>query len=272
MRFLTELMEKIIPKHQKPKLIHAIQDAYSLNILDVPIMETNARCPLCGGSEGYAVFINPIISDKRMWFCKEPICLASMTITRDEATQTISKASRSLEWPLFCEINGIGDLHHNVKFENIEQSSGKIEYLLKFATKPCGIIFMQGNPGTGKTYASMAVCELFTRNNVSAKFCTQSKMQSMWLEEDGNFTHQLEICNLLVIDDFGTGQVTTGFMKFLLDLINTRMQWSDRGTIISTNLNDKDFSNYCGSALNDRIKTGQKFEFKDKSRRKPIVL
>jgi DNA replication protein DnaC len=75
-----------------------------------------------------------------------------------------------------------------------------------------------------------------------------------------------------VIDDFGTAEMSPGFMSFFMDLINTRMQWSNRGTIITTNLNDTKFSEYCGEALADRINTGQLFEFKGKSKRvkKPL--
>jgi DNA replication protein DnaC len=132
---------------------------------------------------------------------------------------------------------------------------------------------MQGSSGSGKTYASMGVCELFTRTQTSAIFTTQTKMLSNWLADEGMFyINRVEDTNLLVVDDFGTGEVTPGFMKFFLDLINTRMQWSTRGTIISTNLSDKDLADYCGSALNDRIKTGQKMLFNEKTRRKQIIL
>jgi DNA replication protein DnaC len=189
----------------------------------------------------------------------------------------LATPKRALEWPLFCEISGIGDLHYGVKFENIQQSAGKVDYLLKFAAKPYGIIFMQGEPGTGKTFASMAVCELFTRKNTSCIFTTQKQMLNNWLDtfksdRVSNYIERVSNCNLLVLDDFGVGDVSPGFMSFFMDLINTRMQWSDRGTIITTNLDAKTFAVFCGEALSDRINTGQQFVFKGKTRRTQTVL
>lgn len=242
-------------------------------MLTEPVSSRDYTCAYCNGISNHTPYLDPTRSDKRVWLCGNVNCDVYKKKTKFDTTHVHVIPKRALEWPLFCELNGIGDLCYDVKFEKIEQTQGKIDYLLKFANKPFGIIFMQGSSGTGKTYASMGVCELFTRRNSSAIFTTQTQMLSKWLEQDKmSYTHKLEIVNLLVIDDFGTGDVPPGFMKFFLDLINTRMQWSDRGTIISTNLSDKDFTDYCGSALNDRIKTGQKFEFKDKSRRKQIIL
>lgn len=243
------------------------------HLLSSPVMSTEYECGYCGTKEHYTPYVDPTKSDKRVWLCANTLCDVYKKKSHLGSTITPPSLKRALEWPEFCEKNGIGDLHHDVKFEKIEQSSGKIDYLLKFANKPCGIIFMQGSPGSGKTYASMGVCELFTRRNPSARFITQSKMQDQWMTpEKYTFVSQMKCVSLLVVDDFGTGNISPGFMKFFLDLINTRMQWSDRGTIITTNLNEKDFTDYCGGALNDRIKTGQLFEFKEKSRRKKTIL
>jgi len=247
------------------------------HLMPNPVPSHEYECGYCGGNSHYTPYLDPASSDKRVWLCANTLCDVYTKKKHYVGTLTTPVPQRALEWAKFCEINGIGDLHHDVKFEKIEQSAGKIDYLLKFGIKPCGIIFMQGTPGSGKTYASMAVCELFTRKNTSAIFTTQKQMLNDWLDtfksdRVSNFIDRVTSCNLLVIDDFGTGEVSSGFMSFFMDVINTRMQWSNRGTIITTNLNDKDFSNYCGNALNDRIRTGQLFEFKDKSRRKPTVL
>lgn len=258
---------------QKVVICDYVMTPHGTHLMNAPIMSTEYECGFCNGQLHYTPLVDPKTSDKRVWLCANVDCDVYKKKSHVASTSTPPMLRRALEWPEFCEKNGIGDLHYDVKFEKIEQSAGKIDYLLKFANKPFGIIFMQGTPGSGKTYASMGVCELFTRRNSSARFITQTKMQDQWMmPEKYSFVSQMECVNLLVVDDFGTGDVPPGFMKFFLDLINTRMQWSDRGTIITTNLNDKDFSDYCGGALNDRIKTGQLFEFKEKSRRKKTVL
>lgn len=242
-------------------------------LLSEPISSTDYTCAYCNGTSHYTPVLDPTRSDKRFWLCGNVNCDVYKKKTKFDTTHVQAIPKRALEWPLFCEINGLGDLDHDIKFEKIEQTQGKIDYLLKFATKPAGIIFMQGRAGSGKTYASLGVCELFTRRNTSAIFTTQTKMLGNWLEPDKmNYIAKLEGVNLLVVDDFGTGDVPTGFMKFFLDLINTRIRWSDRGTIITTNLDDKAFSEYCGEALNDRIKIGQKMVFNNPTRRKQIIL
>ena len=75
-----------------------------------------------------------------------------------------------------------------------------------------------------------------------------------------------------MIDDFATGEPNSKFLEFFMEVINTRIQWSNRGTVITTNLKTKEFNTYCGEALVDRITTGQKFIFVGESRRKPIIL
>lgn len=277
MRLLSHMAKEYLPQKEEPKLIHAIQDVFVLKYQDTPIMSTDCVCPMCGGNEGHVVYIDPIQSDKRMWFCQNDDCLALVTRSRPKTCQIIPKTKRELEWPLFCEINDLGDLVYDVKFESINQSSAKVEYLLKFAKTPKGIIVMQGKPGTGKTYAAMALCELFTRTNRSCLFFTGEKLCKKWLdtfkqERPSSLRDRVMETNLLVIDDFGTGEPSPGFMQFFMEIINTRMQWSNRGTVITTNLNESDFSKFCGNALSDRINTGQKFEFTDKSRRKQTIL
>lgn len=256
----------------KPVLCHYIMTPWGPKLLDEPIMSMGYKCTYCGDSKHYTCWFDPKSSDKRMMFCGNIDCESYNHVKTSKAIPTQPPIKRRIEWALFCEINGIGDIDYSVKFENIEQSAGKIDYLTKFIKKPCGIIVMEGPSGSGKTYASMAACEAFTRFNVSCIFSTQEQMLKKWLEKHPNYEHQLEHANLLVVDDFGTGEISSGFMKFFLGLINTRMKWTDRGTIITTNLNDEKLSEYCGEALTDRLKTSQKFVFPDTNRRKKPIL
>ncbi len=97
-------------------------------------------------------------------------------------------------------------------------------------------------------------------------------MQEDWLDtfnDNGlnNFIDRVRNCKLLVIDDFGKGDIPPGFMGFFFDLIDQRIQWTSKGTVITTNLNDKEFTNYCGDALNDRFNLGQIIKFNDETRR-----
>jgi DNA replication protein DnaC len=210
----------------------------------------------------------------RVWMCLR-VCNGSKLPGN---IQEYKKPSRTIEWQEFCDLNNMGDLVYDVKFEGVSQSQAKIDYLMKFSKKPSGIIYMYGKPGTGKSYAAMALCELFTRNNSSCKWYTQEKMASQWLEtfkenQSSNFRSRLETCSILVIDDFGTTEPPPGFLKFFMDLVSYRMQWSNKGTVITTNLDpDNTLPKFCGDTLMDRLRTGQGFKFEGPSRRKKTDL
>lgn len=277
MKLMSELIQDHLPKKEGPKLIHAIQEAFVMKYLSTPIISTEAKCPMCGGNKGMHCLIEPSLSDKRVWFCTEADCTALVRRSFLKGTPIIHKHKRSTEWPLFCEMNDLGDIDHEVTFEKVEQSSTKIEYLLKFAATPKGIILMEGETGSGKTYASTALCELFTRTNASCLFYTYARLSKEWLEtfksdRPAGLLEKLKSVNLLVIDDFGSAEPTEKFMEFFMELINARLKWSNRGTVITTNLDDIKLGKYCGEYLTNRINTGQKFQFKEKSRRKQTVL
>ncbi len=276
MKHLSQIALNSLPVPSTEKLIHAIQDVFILRMLESPICSSEARCPVCGGNDGHDAYINSI-GYERMWFCSNLHCLALFRRSNKNPSKTIAESKRSIEWPKFCEINGIGDIHGDVKFEKLEQSKQKIDYLLSFCKKPHSIIVMQGPPGTGKTYAAMGVCELFTRKNPSCFFFTQDELCSQWLDAmKGDrmtvFRQKISICNVLVIDDFATKEPPPGFLQFFMDIINTRLQWTDRGTIITTNLDAKNLSKFCGDSLMDRLNTGQLFTFEGKSKRTKTAI
>ena len=264
-------------KDDRPILCEFLSTPRGIIKLDTPVISCEKECDLCGSTACYCPLVDPEQSAARTWLCANPHCDVYKSVSDTLPRQTTVNRGRAVLWPKFCELNGIGDENYNVKFEEITQNVSKVSYLLKFATNPRGIILMRGETGTGKTYSSMAVCELFTRTNTSAIFCTQKQMLSKWLDtfkagEYNNFIERVTNCNLLVIDDFGIGEMSPGFLGFFMDLVNTRLQWTNRGTIVSTNLNKKDFSKTCGQALLDRISTGQEFEFVGDSKRKKTVL
>jgi len=245
--------------------------------LNETIISTKHKCEYCEKSEHFCPVIDPAVSDARAWLCANQLCVVNSAKKGVKATTIQTPTRRALEWHVFCELNTIGDIHYNVRFESIQQSEGKIEYLKKYVVKPNEILLMQGEPGTGKTYASMAVCEKFTRTNTSCLFITQKQLFNSWQEtfkagNSSNIVNQVLTVKLLVIDDFGIKDNSASFMDFFMEIINTRMQWTDRGTIITTNLTDEVLAQFCGRALTDRILTGQQFKFPPGSRRKNPVL
>lgn len=257
---------------EKPILCHFVTAPFGIQPLKEAVMSTDKECEWCGGTSHHLPLIDPTKSSERTWLCANIDCLVYKGSNDIWQYKPKGEGKRALLWPLFCEINGIGDMNHDVRFEDIKQDPKKVAYLEKFAESPKGIILMQGQKGLGKTFAALATCELFTRKNSSCIFITHKQLLSVWLQKDINFTNKIEGVSLVVIDDFGTGEPTPGFLNYFMDLINTRIQWRSRGTIITTNLEDDKLSIFCGEALLDRILTGMNFVFEGNSRRKKNIL
>ncbi len=274
MKHLSQICRKIDESllSEKPILCKYVTLEAGATLLKTPSMSNEMDCPLCHGKNHYTPFFDPKISKDRVWLCANTFCRVYSDLTLVSQYIPTNKPLRSIEWPLFCEMFGIGNLHHKVKFEDIRQSEGKISYMRNFVASPCNIILMHGTPGTGKTFSAMGMCELYTRKCVSCAFTTQRQLLDKWNQKSIEYIEKLTKISLLVVDDFGTMEPPPGFLSFFMDLINTRSQFDNRGTVITTNLmrgkNDNDlFAEYCGEALSDRIRTGQLFKFEGKSRR-----
>lgn len=254
------------------KLVHFFMSSKGYLPIDPPQWSKELECPFCG-DKNFILFM--VDKDRRAWGCQR-ICAGSKMNGALVGTSTPPIGKRAILWPSFCENNDIGDEHYDVKFEHVQQTQGKVDYMLKFATAPRGIILMRGDPGTGKTYAAMAICEFFTRTNSFCIFTTQKQMSNKWLIAQGdhmnNYINTIMTTPLLVVDDFATGEPNPKFLEFFMDVINTRLQWKARGTVITTNLDVKKFSVFCGEALSDRIMTGQIFGFEGKTRRTKTIL
>lgn len=267
---LSSYSEKHHPKEDC--FVHFYYSQLGYVAIDPPVRANEFHCPFCDGDE-FALYT--LEQGKKAWMCRR-VCEGSKMRKGNGEGNHPTPQKRAVEWPKFCDSNGLGDLKYDITFEKIQQPSARVDYLLKFAIHPVGLILMQGTKGNGKTYACLGVCEFYTRKNSSAVFTTQTEMQHDWLNSTrdhmNNYVQSVTGCNLLIVDDFGVGENPPGFMKFFFEMIDKRMQWSNRGTIITTNLDDKKFSEYCGEALSDRIGTGQKFLFKEKSRRTQLVL
>lgn len=257
---------------EKPILCDYITLEAGATRLKVPTMSNEMECQLCRGKNHYTPFFDPKISNERVWLCANTFCRVYSDSSLSCQYIPTTQPPRSIVWPEFCEMFGIGNIHHQVKFEDIKQSEGKISFMRNFAFLPKNIILMQGTPGTGKTFSAMGICELFTRTNVSCAFTTQRQLLEKWMGKSNEYIEKLTKISLLVIDDFGTMEPTPGFLSFFMDLINTRLQYDNRGTVITTNLDDKSMSKYCGEALSDRLSTGQIMIFEGTSRRKKNIL
>lgn len=243
-----------------------------------PFVESDHTCVFCGGKNHitYGLTVaNGIV--EHAWICKERICRAYAGLFDDSTSPSTKNPERALEWAKLCEISGIGDLFYDVTFENVQQSDAKLDYMRRFVANPTGFIVMQGDKGCGKTYSAMGMCELFTRTSPHCMFMTQKKLLNDWHESHRwdsatPLDAALKTTQLLVIDDFGMTDISKDFLSFFMDLIDTRMQWKKRGTVITTNLDNEHLVRMCGDAICDRLNTGVTLKFVGNSRRETTII
>jgi hypothetical protein len=276
MKIAGSIGKIVTRKVSEPKIVHHIAVIGGWKKLDNPTLSNELECLICKGKE-YTTWPIDQNNPEIVWFCKNSVCAVTSLQNCRKATTTQVVSRRAFLWPLFCEINDIGDKAHDICFEKIDQSAAKLEFLAKFVSNPEGIIFMQGKPGLGKTYAALGVCEFLTRKHSDVYFTTHRGLFQKWLENNTtqkyeNYFRRIKEAILLVIDDFGVCEPSPGFMSFFMDLINSRRESRNRGTIITTNIDKKMLSEICGDSLMDRLNTGQQFKFEGESRRKKPIL
>jgi DNA replication protein DnaC len=174
-------------------------------------------------------------------------------------------------WLKWLEEQGLGDAWKNLSGK-IEQSKVVVAALHSFAIRPSKVMIMCGKPGTGKTYCALKIAAYYLQWRSDALFFTSASLKEKWLQAQrddslGHFMHRLREYGLLIIDDFGQKEPTPGFMEMLFDLLNSRLQWSDRGTVLTSNMSPEALLMSVGEAMSDRLRGQQWLLFNGESKR-----
>lgn len=163
--------------------------------------------------------------------------------------------------------------------KNIEQPADIKDFLSNFSQDPKGFVVLAGMNGTGKTYASRAVYNDFSPDVSSLEFddkvfISQTMLNTKWQETMKKFScslyllKQLIYPKMLILDDIGTRKPSESFLDFLYAVVDHRYEdRSQKGTIITTNLNSKDMREIFGDAFVSRIGSGRAFRFDGNDRR-----
>ena len=255
-----------------PKMVRYIAALGGWRRLPKDTLSSELSCPICEGIACFTPIAYPERSNEKVWICAKLNCEAITQVLGSKATDTPTNARRAKEWAVWCQENDIPDLDRECTFQGISQSPADMLKIRNFMSGKKPFLILAGEPGTGKTYTSLGICEKFTQLSASCYFTTQKKMAADWGETfkaNGSVNYIPKITNvsLLVIDDFGTGSATPTFLSFFMDLINSRMRWKNRKTIITSNLQPEALSDLCGDALLDRLRTGEMLLFDGPSRR-----
>jgi len=146
--------------------------------------------------------------------------------------------------------------------ENLSQDAGHaknsvIEWI-EDKTNPW--LILVGPPGLGKTHLSKAATANLIGLGKPVMFATvrdvlnksrswiTTKQSDKWVE----YLASLENIQYLVLDDLGQEYSTDWSRQVLFDIIDTRYE-SRRPTLITTNIQSSEWSNYLGKACADRL-------------------
>ena len=235
--------------------------------LEPPQKSSEMRCRRCDSALGYSPFLDPSVSDERMWFCATPACVKLDKLPRGN----LPKPQRGRDWMEFCDSHEIGDEFHRATLERIDQPQPVLDKVIAFANKPKGVLMITGTPGTGKTFAALGITEYHLRKNSDARFYKAGLLAEKWAnrmaEGSSYLLSDLQKCGLLVIDDIAQGTCTPSFLNLVFEILSCRMDWSNRGTILTTNASPESVINMVGEALSDRLRTQTWIKTQGKSRR-----
>ena len=144
---------------------------------------------------------------------------------------------------------------------SLEVKKSLKQFVEKVKNGEGGFLIINGNVGTGKTSAAAAVMnELLIGTyldmlELDLKLDSVSRFNSQ--ESKENYMHKLASCRLLVLDEVGRFPYRKQEEQpILFYLMNKRFQ-NKRPTIICTNMTSKEFADFVGQALIDRIRSNR---------------
>ena len=118
-------------------------------------------------------------------------------------------------------------------------------------------LLLRGPTGVGKTHLSLAIAGEVMARGYSVVYGPVQKLLHRIEKEhfgraEGNSEDVMTECDLLILDDVGTEFTSPFYTSALYNIINERML-TDKPTIISTNLNQKDLTTRYGEQIASRI-------------------
>jgi DNA replication protein DnaC len=132
------------------------------------------------------------------------------------------------------------------RFENDRYGENYLKFSQRYAKRILdeetfnkGIIFV-GKSGTGKTFASSCIANYLMENGKSVLVINfglyLNKIKREWAEAENDILNSVKLCDLLIIDDFGSERNTEFAIEKAFLLIDTRYR-SEKPMIITSNLN-----------------------------------
>lgn len=257
MKLVGDVAKKLFMADEPERLVHFRLFEKRIIALNPAMLNTQMQCFRCNGTRGLSPILWPDKGPERVWFCIDAKCMKQDEVKSKYSEERETQVDRDY-WTKWRNENDVGDIWADMSGK-IYQAEGMRNELAKYARRPSKVLILAGNPGTGKTYCAFKIAHFYLQFRGDCLFFTASSLRDKWMQamHDGSMTHfmhRLREYGLLIIDDFGQQDVTPGFMGMLFELISYRMQWHDRGTILTTNQSAEALMLSVGQAMADRLR------------------
>lgn len=138
---------------------------------------------------------------------------------------------------------------------NLEECDPKLLQALKESIENGKGLFIYGETGTGKTHFCHAIVNGYKASSIYVENFVSLLGEYREYMQKGYYNDKLrELCaqEHLIIDDIGAEKVSDFVIEFLYSVVNKRYE-SMKRTVITTNLNYKDFGDRYGDRILSRI-------------------
>lgn len=152
--------------------------------------------------------------------------------------------------------------YKNTPYENMVIILNKCKQFAQQAGKNCANMLFSGNTGLGKTFLSTCIAKEMLNKGYTVIYMRAIKLFRLF--EDERFGRinggidELYNCDLLIIDDLGTEELSKNNASYIHDIVSERLN-SNKKMIINTNLSYKHLEEKYTRRFSSRIM--DKFDF-----------
>lgn len=219
--------------------------------------------------------LDPADPDHRAWLdqlvqrCSAHGASSGAEVSLEAEVAAGLEEARLTAWQHICP-----EEHHDADWDTVDQPAEVRGLMRRFVAdlrwrEPRNFLFT-GNPGTGKTFAALAVARACHFANVRVRVVRAGAVIRALQPDGGGLPPQVRTVDLLVLDELGARRLTDFVVDEIEELVSERYD-RRRSTIVTTNLDFDSLSAAFGPRTADRLRSnGFAVCLDGPSRRRPV--